>query len=431
VPFATIALVLLVHCWGEVERYRYETRVAALRAAGQPVALEDLEPPRGADEANAAIVFAEAEAILKQTTNPHPYLDLEVATPETCDEMRRYLGTLGPYFEKLAQVPIRPSWHVDRDWGKGLDFAIDEFRWLQDASQLLLWRVELDPADKGRAERAAEATVLLIRLGDRCRAPFVMGELLRQLTATDYPALFLRAAMRQPGFDVAAFRRVVEPRLAEAVRPSGPPRATLAQERVFSMRLVDILGSGTKTELDRHLPFKGVLQKSLLWRPFLYRDANRMLDLFEEAIALADGPPEEASRAARRLEERYGTSDPTCFVTAWTLPALARAFDAHAKGIAVDRLTRVVMALLEHRRRDGAWPESLAALGDLPGDPYSGRPFLYECTDSDARIRSSTERYQRLADGGARATAAEEWERLESNQLAWHLRDARIPSVSR
>jgi len=70
---------------------------------------------------------------------------------------------------------------------------------------------------------------------------------------------------------------------------------------------------------------------------------------------------------------------------------------------------RVAMALLEYRQREGKWPESLAALGDMPLDPYSGNPFVYERTESGARVRAAKE-----------VKGKDPWKVLEEeDDLAW------------
>lgn len=407
-----IGLLLLVHWLGEPLRHAYEARVEALRAAGQPARHEDLATPRVSDEENAAVLLAEATAFLRQRESPHPYLDPAEAGPEQIEEMRAYLESLKPYFEMLAEVPKRPRWHVDREWAKGPEARFDEIWWLQEAMHHLSLRVDLDADEKGRTRRAAEAAVLALDLGERCRIPMVIGHLVSE-TVICYPARFLRGASRQQGFDAAEFRRIVDPRLARAPG-TGPLAEALGQERVVVLWTVDALRSGRKTILDDYLPMKGVLHRSPGWRLLLYRDANRALDLFEEAIELAGKPSEEVLRDATLLRERCATKDPTCLVTQLTAAVLPRLLEVHVKRVATQRLTRVVMALLEHRQTKGAWPHGLDAMGEMPLDPFSGLPFLYERTDTGVRIRAAKR---------VRAQEGADWEPLEEENLAWTFDD--------
>jgi hypothetical protein len=411
-----IGLLVLVHWLGEPVRHEYEARVAALRAAGQPVRYADLATPRVPDEENAAVPFVEAATILKQRERPQALIYLEHASPEEREEARAYVDSLEPYFEALAQVPKRARWHVDHAWERGPEASFDEIGWIQDATTHLELRVQLDSDERGRTRRAADAAVLALDLGERCRTPMLLGRLVSE-TVTAYPARFLKTASKQPGFDAAEFRRIVDPRLARAL-PTGPLAVAIEEERVVVVWVVDEIRSGKRSLVDDYLPLKGLVHKSPAWRLFLYRDAIRALDLFEEAIALADKPPEEALRAAALLRRKCEASKLLFPVTRMTATFLPRLFDVYAERIARQRLTRVVMALLEHRQREGKWPGSLAPLGDLPCDPYTGKAFLYEgFMEKGVRIRAAKEVHdawtgKRLADG-------DEWLRLEEDGLAW------------
>jgi hypothetical protein len=438
-PFAVIALFLYLHCWGEAERHRYEARVEALRAAGQPVRYEDLETPPVPDAENGAKAFAEAARMLIQRKGTEPFsflspyeLDpsvLEAMPAEEREGRRAYLRSLKPYFDLLAEASRRPRWRLEHDWKKG-SLVSPSFDWLRDAPYYLRWSVALDPEDRGRAECAAEAALLAIGLGERCRIPFAIGDSATRIMTSLDPATLLRTACGSPsisrpphpGFDAVTFRRLADRGLAKATPVKGPSRAAFAQERVWTLWAVEAFRAGEKTDFDEYLPLKGKLLKSRVYRPFLYRDANRALDLFEEAIALAETSPEEAMLVAERLKTKYATKDPNRFLTGGALWSLTRTFEWYAKCVAVQRLTRVVMALLEYRQKKGAWPETVDALGEMPLDPYSGQPFRYEHLEGCyARIRAAREIVNRKT--GRRIDEWEEWESLESDNLAWTFKD--------
>jgi hypothetical protein len=432
-----IGLLLLVHWWGGPQRDAYEARVAALRAKGEPVRYEDLETPRVLDGDNGAQALAKASRILanRAGTEPFPFefgapdpVALEAA-PEEREGRRAYLKSLKAYFDLLAEAAGRPRWHVDHEWAKGPEHRLPELGWLHEAGSYLHWTAALDPEDKGRAECAAGAALLCMDLGERCRPPFVLGDLVSRVMTSAYPARLLRTACGSPsisrpphpGFDAAVFRRIVDARLAKATDAKGPTRTRFADERVFTLWAVDAFRRGGRTAIDEYLPLNGALLKSPAWRPFLYRDANRTLDLFEEAMALAATSPEEALLVARRLGRKHATKDPTCFLTQQALISVTRAFERHGQGVAVQRLMRVVMALLDYRQRKGAWPDTLDALGEMPKDPYGGKPFVYERLEGCyARIRAAKEIVDR---SGKRLGEGQEWESLELDELAWTFRE--------
>jgi hypothetical protein len=114
----------------------------------------------------------------------------------------------------------------------------------------------------------------------------------------------------------------------------------------------------------------------------LLAEAHRLLKEREKAPDSADRLLYQATRYPRvRWEDlvpNYGA-------------LYAGVFTKFGQHVACLRLARVVMALLEHRQARGAWPESLDALGEMPLDPFSGKPFLYERTERGCTVRAAKE----------------------------------------
>lgn len=410
-----VAVVLAValgvgrHLYGGSERERYEARVAALRAAGQPTRFEDLATPLIPDEENGAKLLKEAHRLLEQRRRaPGNAEDLLYADEPNAEEqvsIAAYLDSLTPYFELLARVPERPGWRLDLDWTAGIATRVDLPSQLMMASLHVRARAEFG-AHEGSTERAADAAALLLALGGKCRGPFLLGYLVSESMA-GAAAVILRDAMRQPGFDAGLFRRIVDPPLARSVPDRGPPRSVFVQERVFGIGAVEAIRAGApyhSRDKERTISF--------LRQPRLYRDANVHLDAVEKALACCDTTPENALAAAAELDAEPDMD--TMFGN--TAKMYSRAFRLFADSVAGQRLTRVVMALLEYRQREGTWPESLAALGEMPNDPYGGGPFLYERTEHGCRVRSAKD-----------ATR----EDLEESALAWTLEDDQIPAMAR
>ena len=207
-----IVLLLLVRLLGKAEEHRFEARVAALREEGAPVAPEDLKTAPVPDDRNAAKLLEEGERLLQVHREQEEFdiwfLDVENATPAERDRMRRYLEGLGPYFELLAQVPERPGWHVAFRWDEDSGWPGDDtYSWLQRAREHLLARVQLDEDLRGRTERAARTSVLLVDLAGRCQTRMLLGYFARSAQECE-PAAVLRVASRQFGFDAALFRKL-------------------------------------------------------------------------------------------------------------------------------------------------------------------------------------------------------------------------------
>ncbi|MHC4819296.1 MAG: hypothetical protein ACYTF8_14725 [Planctomycetota bacterium] len=396
--------MLAVQLWlGGYER-EFEARLDAIRQAGEPLEFADLAYPPIPDEQNAAILFAEAAAWLDGQDDWCPCnLDSEDSLPRTEEERLRchaYLETLEPYYELLKRVPTRPGWSVPHREG---DEASNQPQasWMFSAAEYLRHRVELDPRDEGRTKRASEAALLLLDLGDRWQIPMGIGYLM-DLTTKSSAGWILLAVQAKPGFDARLFRRLMDARLAAAEPKAGPPARILREERLFGLSAVRRWLAGERIEFLS----KGrrpLLRHTWIGRPFVYRDAVRYLDVIDAAIPLCDKTPEEAVDVAAELA---GRNDGVDVLTARMQEHLPRLFSWHTRTAASIRLTRVVMALLEYRQRHQAWPETLQALGPLPLDPFTGRPFVYERRAAGVRIHAAP-------------GATQDWGDLECRGLAW------------
>jgi hypothetical protein len=409
-----VAVVLAItagvgwYFYGGSERERYETRVAALRAAGQPTRFEDLATPPIPDAENGAKLLKEAHRILEDRMRTSDADDLLYKQERSAEEnaaLAAYLDSLKPYFDLLARVPDRPGWRLDLDWSAGIKMRVDLYSQLNHARQHVVARAEIDPEESGRTERAARAAVLMLALGAKCRAPLLLGLLVAESVASDVEEI-LRAAMRRPGFDAALFRRIVDPAL-DSTPELWPLHSVFAQERAFGIGAVEAILAGAPYQ------HRGKERTISFFRlPRLYEAANRHLDVIEKAIDRSETTPEGAIAAARELAAEPPTDD-TLF---GDYGFYSRTFLLFADHIANRRLTRVAMALLEHRQRAGAWPATLAELDEMPMDPYTGGPFRYERTEGGCKIRA------------AKDDAPGE---LEEDFLAWTLRDDQIPAMAR
>jgi hypothetical protein len=382
----------------------FEARLDAIRQAGEPLHFADLAAPPIPDEENAAILFAEAAAWLDGRDDWCPcMLEHEDSVPRTEEERRRcdaYLETREPYYALLQRVPTRPGWSVPHRGGDQPSNG-SQASWIFSAANYLRHRVELDPHVEGRTERAAEAAILLLDLGVRWQIPMSIGYLI-DLNTRSSAAWMLRGIQARPGFDARLFRQLMDARLAAAEPKAGPPARILREERLDGLKAVRRWLAGERVRFDSK-KWDRRLRHTWIGRPFVYRDAVRYFDVIDAAIPLCDKTPEEAVGIVAELE---GKIDRTDALAGQMREFLPRMFAWHTRTAASIRLTRVVMALLEYRQKHDAWPETLRVLGPLPLDPYTGQPFVYERRGDGARIHASLD-------------AAQDWEALECNGLAW------------
>ncbi|MFO7959200.1 MAG: hypothetical protein R6X33_19105 [Candidatus Brocadiia bacterium] len=81
-------------------------------------------------------------------------------------------------------------------------------------------------------------------------------------------------------------------------------------------------------------------------------------------------------------------------ILAMTFPACARAVEMHFEAVAAFRLTRIHLALRTHQLEHGEMPEVLDALApeyldEVPVDPFTREPFVYEPDADPPHVRSA------------------------------------------
>ena len=402
--------------WTYVEKSGFQARMERVRQAGDPIYLTDLAMRPVPDERNAAKLLEEAAAWLEaRRDRDDEYGDAllfqskrareEDWTEDEWNHLYRYLDSLKPYYAMIEQVPQRPEWSVDIAPDDPISSAFRPFPWAQEVVEYTLYRVQFDRVEKGRTERAARAAVFLLDFADRCKLPLFYGHLVSH-TNTNQTGVILRIASERPGFDARLFRQIVEPRLAAAIAPTGPPVEVVHALRAEALRWMRAWLAGETADVS---PSDHVW-RNVFWRPLLYRDGSRMLDLHARVIPSCGVSPEEAWPIGERLRNEYGGGVKLYPVLTRTHGATCGgAFRQFTISTATRRLTCVVMAILEYKQTAGVWPASLDVLGDLPLDPFTARPLVYERRADGARIHVSW--------------PGKDWETLVVDDLAWSFQE--------
>jgi len=374
-----------VWCWLADRELR--EMLARVREMGPPREWRDLEGPWVPDAENAFLLWSEADEWLEQRPELRARLhgtELQMDTSAWSEAdlggFREAIADLAGYFALVEAIPSRPGWHVARRWSQG-PFHTDrpELVLAQELHTLLHLRTRLDPIPEGRAGRAANGALLLLDVAERSGTEFTLAYVSSFVVRQCLPDL-LKAAAAQPGFDASTFRALVDPRLSSALPPAGPPTSTIVADRLAYLWIVDRLISG---RWPHNYPPPQELSESLrgswLLRPMLAADVTVELSHFEEEIAACGVTPEEAWKHALAADDEAASGEGR---RRWMAKGQYHKF--YAGSAATLRLARVVMALLEARQRQGAWPETLDQLESrfpdgMPTDPYSRGPFGYEC----------------------------------------------------
>jgi len=368
-------------------RAEFEERVAPLES------LEDFYRPPIPDHKNVAAGMREVvEWLHKHDANSpigRPTVVTDFSLWKDAEEEERalratYLKSIEPAFELLEEALQREQFQTTIDFRKGPSAGVTEYRRLSELSTLLIAL-----AREGDVERGCR---LLLKLAERFESPFFWGHSLRQ-QAKQSAVVALSTA---PAFDAIRIRRALDPLLAAALPPTGPPTRPIEQERAFWVHLTQNWGQG--------LSLGGELyDEQLGWRdsPVLYRDSLQYLDLVERAVSSCHATPREALQVA----EQFGGDDSSKLLSVLTVNAtLRRHFLNYAELAASLRLARVGLAVLESRQQTAKWPEALPKPKLI--DPFSGRSFVYERDGERVLLRAAAKR---------------DWESLADVGLAWAL----------
>jgi hypothetical protein len=418
-----VAVLVAAHiAWTYLEKREFERRIADLRAANQPIYTTDLATVPIPDEQNAAALLEQAAAWLEENRDTSRDQNLSFAFQPGAmehweefegEKITAYLEKLAPYYAMLDEIPKRPGWWLDLRWEDGPAVHVRAVGWVMEALEYVRYRVAFDPVEAGRTERAARAAVFLLDLADRCKLPFSIGHFTVE-SVRDSDEI-LRLAEKQPGFDARLFRKMVDPRLARTLGQRGPPTTPLRQDRTIALWILRSWLADDSIEIPNVADWDDRIERSVLWRPMLYRDACRTLEKFERVIACCGARPEDAYATGLRLWEEREETSVNWSLTRRTSLVHDDLFLEYAASTARRRLTRVAMALLEYRQTRGDWPQDLTLLGKMPLDPYTEAPFLYERRGRGARIRP-------VRSGGDDDDGVDEenlWQLLVWDHLAW------------
>jgi hypothetical protein len=407
-----LVVLLLVHTVGTLTlEARYEAALDRLRADGQPVLPRDLATEPVPDAENLAVGLREASEWLARWHETHPEPDEllvdrwreEWFEPEERAALEAYLRSIEPYLDLVEAALARPGFHLDVDWDAGPNMQVPLISRLQEASEAFAnCALYLDdPAT--RTDRIVRAARVCRELGDRCELPFVIGHLVQEVVRT-YVVSIVYESRGRPGFDAVRLQAELDPFLREA--PRGPPGRPLAEERTIGIWVFETWRAGGSIDWPES-EIIDTLESSYVARPLMYMDALRYLETVQDGIDACAVTPAEALAAAESLPgpQEFGVP---YVVTRLYAPVPIRLNRYYGEGAAQLRLCRVALALMARRQTTGAWPETLAELGDLPTDPYSGEPFQYLAVDDYARLWCARDREWEL---NADAHLAWEWER--------------------
>jgi hypothetical protein len=410
--------------------------VARVKASGGAVTVRDVIGPDPAPETNGAADVASAGKWMDEHKgDPDTW---KVVGPWTerksggwydglNDEERRdfdaFFADSKPFFDGLAQGLAKPRL---RDSGPaGPRANIDVMPRVRVKNVLAARAVAATaPADR------LDATELLAKLGARSESRTVIEEFVAS-TAMDDATLAVRLALARGDVDASAWRARLDGLLAEPWLPRF--RDAVRLHRGYLLELVQTVDFNHpvafESAAERSQPPAKVALNRIVERIKAIRDGetappNSPADL-ARALAATEPFERSATDSYPRLAAEIAAAAPPTPSGNGTMRGAGRdvvlsLFDRIARMLATTetncRLARVALAASEHRAKHGEFPASLDELkdafgGDVPLDPFTDAPFVYEKTTTGVVISSRG----RLAGGPSLD------ESLEAKGFVWRL----------
>ena len=393
--FAVLLPVVAHSLWDYLEVRRLVREIDAIRAKGEPVSEREAvggNQPLPAEQHGAGSYYL-AGAMLALGTRPWG-----ATTP-----IREWLAEPKPNREQLQQLAA-PVQELVRNSSDALSLAdkasalpFDGFpagteysyrtAGVSALSELITART-LSLSQSGNADAAVESVISGLQIRRALRDARWMAASGHQIPAV--------LSLTRPSPQALV-------RLQIALESEDRPERQLEdllRERARYVELIWRSYYGTDPNAPSHytLPMRSVTETVM--RPWFTHNAVNVLRLWAQLVEVARTPwPEKAGRSANILEANRpeqrtpggGRYFNPLLDRGFPIRAFSQAVDATQ--LVIDRSSRVAVAIERFRRDRNALPTALSDLvpqylGEVPSDPYSGRPLLFRRAESGYTVYS-------------------------------------------
>lgn len=391
-------------------------RLAAIRAAGDPVTLAEMAGPPVPDAQNAAVIYREIGTALEtlKVLNGGKNEDLSgflagtARRPQDWDAARGAVARAEPVFAIVEEAVARPRCRFPVKWEDGYAAKLPHLAQLRRLCYLLCTRAIIDARD-GKAAEAMRSVARAYQVAGALHDEPLLISLLVRIAILRSASLALRevTTLTDPApADVQTLAAVLT-----QVDLQAQTLQAMKAERAAGLWAFDHVRKGglaALAELDDQIgPPQGDLQAAASRLAYLgwgmAADEIAFLDRMERQIQAAHLPWRDPRS---RLPNTTDDLPRNALLTRMILPALGSVGKARDRGLADLAGSRALLALLAYRGEHGAYPRALSELAvqpSLPLDPFSGQALVYRQAGQGFLLYSVGED---LTDDGGRPIAS-------------------------
>lgn len=384
---------------------RHDPRIEAIRQAGQPVTLAELDAsyPRVPDAQNAALVYTNAFALMMFTdsgdTNARQIANIELPprghklAGEDKSELASMMASNAPALRLIDSAQHLTASRYPIDLNQGSLTLLPHLAQLKGAVRLLLANAILQTAD-GEYEQAVQSLLSAMRLaGSLNFEPLIISELVR-IACWAMIAAHLENILNGTTLNEAQLARL-QAAMVDAEQPAAGARA-LAGERASALAIFDeprfrtlLLTDWADTNPPMTARLKAGTIVTLLQVAGLFQqDRGYLLDAFATNIAAVSLNHPERFQAGQRGAALFNAV-PNRFhlFSRMLLPALAAFHRREAEHATRVRVVETALAIERYRlTHANALPATLADLvpaylKTVPTDPGDGQPLRFKQPD--------------------------------------------------
>ncbi len=362
----------------------------ALEDAGRPLTAAEIIPPEIPEADNAAPLYAGAFKVLdamegeewsdtlaeladkreQLSTNELATVKESIAKPEVRQMLRL-----------LDEAAAKPACRFDRDYAAGVNMVLPDIAKMRNAARI----VKLSAVVAGDGSQAVSRLILGLKMADAVEPdPILICQLVRIAIVSMMSKTAQNVYGSIPVTDADSARLALQ--VASMRNSDGFVRSLDGERLLLGEWAFDLFMAG-KRPADLKAIVEGtgapvaVFYGGGLLRPLWQADHAAYLGLMHAMTREGAKPP----HAAEPIDELVVATPRYCILTRLLVPALDAASRRNAANEAQLAVTEAGIALIRHKARHGAYPESPAAidkdlLPEWPTDPFTGKPFVYRTT---------------------------------------------------